>query len=115
MRKSAGAKVAAVCCALLVAVTACGGASRPSTDEIAKAIKSGESVMGSLPSSLPDDVMDDVVNCIATALYESEVSNEALVAFIEGDKEFEGSEGDQEAIDSVTSKLSECAKEAIGQ
>lgn len=92
---------------VLTLVSACGGGDRPSKDEVADAITGGSSAMGSADEigSLPDEAVD----CIAQAMVDSDLSDEALRAFVDNDTDFDGSSEDEAAMTDLTSAMTECA------
>jgi len=91
---------------LLVALAACGGGGgRPSTSEIADALKGDDSPLGAVTESASDDVVD----CIAKALHDSDVSDDALQAPVDGDEDYDGSDDDKKAIEAASGDLAKCA------
>lgn len=104
LRNSAKLIVAATVLAL---VSACGGGGdRPSKDEVADAIRNGSSPMGSGEdmTSLPDETID----CMAGALVDSDLSDDALRAFVKGDDDYEASDDDQAAVQSASTAMMSC-------
>ncbi|QIG43147.1 hypothetical protein G5V58_10585 [Nocardioides anomalus] len=95
---------------LLFALSACGGGGggRPSQDDIAKALKDSDNPAGSVFQS--GGTSDDVIDCIAKALHDSDLSDDALQALVDGDKDFDGSKKDQEVISSgdLTDEIGKC-------
>jgi hypothetical protein len=81
---------------LLVVLTACGGGGRPSSDDIAKALKDKGNPAGAAFGS--SGAADDAIDCIAEALHDSDLSDDALQAIVDGDKGFGGSKKDTEAL-----------------
>jgi hypothetical protein len=82
---------------LMVVLTACGGGGgRPSSDDIAKALKDKGNPAGAAFGST--GAADDAIDCIAKALHDSKLSDDALNAIIKGDKGFDGSKKDTEAL-----------------
>ena len=71
---------------LLAVLTACGGG-RPSVEEIAQGLKDSDDVAGTAPGVHIDD---DVIDCLAKVLHDSDVSDEALRAMVDGSDDFEG-------------------------
>jgi hypothetical protein len=90
---------------LALALSACGGdAERPSVDEIEKAMKQEDNVL----NAFTIDAEDSVVTCMAEALHDSDVSNEALQAIVDNDEGYDGSSDDEKAIEDVTGDLLDC-------
>jgi hypothetical protein len=81
---------------LLAVLTACGGGGRPSADDIAKALKDKGNPAGAAFSTT--GAADDAIDCIAKALHDSDLSDDALQAIVDGDKGFGGSSKDAEAM-----------------
>lgn len=103
--------VAAACAA--ATVSSCGGSSgddRPTAKEISSSLHEGKAAeaMGVDGGSLPAKVVD----CMAAALHDSDLSDEALQALVDGDTRFEGSAADNEALQGVTSDISACTADA---
>jgi len=82
---------------LLAVLTACGGGGRPSTDDIAKALKDKDNAAGKAFGS--SGLSDDQIECVAKAFHDSDLSDDALQAIVDGDEDFEGNKDDQEIID----------------
>jgi hypothetical protein len=101
-------KLVALSAVLVIALSACGGGGdgggRPSTDEIADALKSNEEF-----SSMASGASDEVVDCLAQAFHDSELSDDALNALVDGDEDFDGSDEDREAVSGMTEDLTACA------
>jgi len=82
-----------------------GGSDRPSVDDIATGI------LDNMGESLGGDVSDDMANCIAKAFHESDLSDDALQAIADGDRDYKASDKDQDALESVsTGSVTDCAK-----
>ena len=92
---------------LLAVLTACGGGGggggRPSEDDIAKALKDNTDF-----SSLTEGAGDEVIDCIAKTLHESDLSDDALQALVDGDEDFDGSKEDQEALADISADFATC-------
>src|SRR5690606_11780773 len=95
------AAVALSTVALLGGLAACGGADRPSKDELADAMTSEDSVFGSAVGSAPDEMVD----CMAGVLVDSDISDEALNAIVEGDEDYDASDEDEKAVNNVMSDM----------
>jgi len=89
---------------LLVVLTACGGGGRPSEDDIAKALKDKDNPVSAMATGANDDQID----CIAKALHESDLSDDALQAFVDGDEDFEGDKEDEDAIADMAADIGKC-------
>jgi hypothetical protein len=90
---------------LLAVLTACGGGGRPSEDEIADSLKdSGNPIGASLP-----DAADDVIDCIAKALHDSDLSDDALQALVDGDADYGANNDDAKALAGLTEDMAKCA------
>lgn len=76
-----------------------GGGGRPSVDDISAALTSEDNPAGEQFASLPDDQVD----CIAKVFHDSDLSDDALNALVDGDDEFDGSDGDEKAMTDMTS------------
>lgn len=95
--------------ALLAVLTACGGGDgRPSTDDIAKALKDHDNVVATQFTEAFSDVDDDVLDCIAKELHDSKISDDALQAIVDGDDDFKGSDKDSAAIQEATTGMAHC-------
>jgi hypothetical protein len=90
---------------LMVVLTACGGGGRPSTDDIAKALKDEGNPNGVV---LASDASDEAINCIAEALEDSDLSDDALQALVDGDSGFEGDKDDAKAIAGLNDDFAKC-------
>lgn len=95
--------------ALTLSLAACGGdGGRPSQAEIKDALTSEDSVSGVDMSDMDDAVAD----CMAEAFHDSDLSDEALRALVDGDEDYEGSEEDTEAMTDLSDEFMECATPA---
>ncbi len=94
--------------ALVVTFAAgCGGGSdgggRPSVDEISSGIQDN---MG---DQLGGDVTDDMAKCLATAFHDSDLSDDALQAIVDGDENYDASDEDTAALSSLsTGAVTDC-------
>jgi hypothetical protein len=88
---------------LLAVLTACGGGGRPSEDEIADAMKKNTEF-----SQLTDGASDKVIDCLAKALHDSDLSDDALQALVDGDKDFDGSKDDEKALADASADFAKC-------
>jgi hypothetical protein len=91
---------------LLAVLTACGGGGRPSTDDIAKALKDKDNPAGAAFGS--SDAAAAAIDCIAKVLHDSDLSDDALQALVDGDEGFEGNKDDQAAIAKLTPEFAKC-------
>ena len=103
-------RLAAAAAVVVLTLSACGGGGgRPSVSEIEDAITDSDNPAGEAFASLEDDQ----VTCVAEALEESELSDEALQALVDGDEDYEGSDEDEEALMNIaTDEVTECVEEA---
>jgi hypothetical protein len=92
---------------LLAVLTACGGGGRPSTDDIAKALKDKGNPNG---IALASAASDAAIDCIAKALHDSDLSDDALQALIDG-KGFGASSKDAQVVadPSFQAEIVKCA------
>ena len=95
---------------LALALSACGGGGggRPSTDDIAKALKDQDNPAGKTIGGA--DLSDDIVDCVAKAFHDSDLSDDALQAIVDGDEDFEGNKEDQKIVDDedFTADMGKC-------
>jgi hypothetical protein len=80
--------------AAAMVLSACGGsaAERPSADEIADVLTEGTEELGGV--AVPQEQAD----CIADVFVNSDLSDEALRAMVEGDEDYEATDEDQAAL-----------------
>jgi hypothetical protein len=98
---------AALAVGLLMATSACGGGdSRPSQDEISKALQKGgdSSVLGGTGA----EVSKKSADCIAKVLEDSRISDRALRSIVDGTKSYTPSKADQAAAVGVAGKIVTC-------
>ncbi len=90
--------------------TACGGGggSRPSVDEISSGIKKnmGDSFGGKMSDKLAD--------CLAKEFHDSDLSNGALNAIADGDKDYKASKKDKDALQDVSTSAGKNCVSAAG-
>jgi hypothetical protein len=99
-------KLVAIAAVAMITLSACGGGGgRPSVDDISKSLKSSDSPFGQMTT----DASDDVIDCIAKALHDSDLSDGALQALVDNDKDFKGSDDDEKAVQDISSDLATCA------
>jgi len=79
-------------CTLLAVLTACGGGGRPSTEDIAKALKDKDNAAGQVFAGT--DASDEVIDCIAKAFHDSDLSDDTLQAIVDGDEDYDGNKDD---------------------
>ena len=95
---------------LLFALSACGGGGggRPSQDDIAKALKDSDNPAGQAFQA--GGTSDDVLDCVAKALHDSDLSDDALQALVDGDEKYDGSKKDQDIISSgdLSKDIADC-------
>jgi hypothetical protein len=95
---------------LALALSACGGGGgRPSTDEIADALRGEDNPFGALASD-----NDEAIDCIAEALHDSDLSDEALQAIVDNDEDAEAEDGDEEALTDLQGEITDCAVQGAG-
>ena len=92
--------------ALLAVLTACGGGGRPSEDDIAKALKdkSNPNSAGFAASGAADKAID----CIAKVLHDSDLSDEALQALVDGKSDYNAGKDDAKAIADISDDIGKC-------
>ena len=91
---------------LLAVLTACGGGGgRPSQDDIAKALKDSDNPASAMATAASDKQID----CIAKALHDSDLSDDALQALVDGDEDYKGDKDDSQAMLDVASEFQKCA------
>jgi hypothetical protein len=92
---------------MLFVLSACGGGGgRPSTDEIAKALKDKDNPAGAAFGS--SGAASDAIDCIAKVLHDSDLSDDALQALVDGDSNFEGNKDDEKAVADMTDDFAKC-------
>lgn len=101
MKKTLGA---AMLVSALALTSACGGGGddRPTQGEVKKSITSKDSVFG---TAIPETAAD----CVAGALVDSKLSDKALNAIVENDKDFKGGKSDEKALSGLTTTIGKCA------
>ena len=101
MMKKALALTAAA--SMLVFTAACGGADRPSADELSKAFTADDAVV---------PVPEDFADCVAEALVDSDISDDTLNAIVEQDADYEGSDDEADTVlEEFTAAQEECVTE----
>jgi len=85
-------------------LTGCGGdGGRPSVDEISDSIQDGDGVFGG------GDVDDKTADCLAKAFHDSDLSDDALQAIVDQDEDYEPSDDDEKAAESLSGEaMGEC-------
>ena len=92
--------------ALVFALAACGGGGgRPSTDDIAKALKDKGNPNG---AAIASAASDKAIDCIAKVLHDSKLSDSALKALVDGKANYSGDKDDAQAISDVTGDIGKC-------
>ena len=98
-------QLAASLAVVLTLTTACGGDGRPSADEIADSLKSqSEDVPAA--ADLPDDAID--WDCLGEVYHDSDLSDEALQAIVDGDEDYEPSGDDEKAVTDAVQDSADC-------
>jgi hypothetical protein len=91
---------------LLAVLTACGGGGgRPSEDDIAKALKDNGNPAG---AAFGTGASDEALDCIAKVLHDSDLSDDALQALVDGDADYDGNKDDTAAITDVVDDMGKC-------
>ncbi|MCW2780868.1 MAG: hypothetical protein JWR35_1317 [Marmoricola sp.] len=105
---------AALAIVLLLGTAACGGGSgsRPSTDDISKALQKGTSSgdLGGIPK-----LDKKAADCIAKSFADSKLSDKALNALVSGDSKFKPSASDTKALTGIIPAMAKCAPALAGQ
>ena len=92
---------------LMVVLTACGGGGgRPSADDIAKALKDKSNPAGAAFGS--SGAASDAIDCIAKVLHDSDLSDEALQALVDGKANYSANKDDAAAISKMTPEFAKC-------
>jgi hypothetical protein len=102
-----------VASAALLLTSACGGGGRPSVDDVSKSLTDGKA--GGLMNLPSGTLTDKVADCLAKAIVDSDLSDDAVNALVDGDKDYKGGKDDTKAMTSVATKLGECATDAAAQ
>lgn len=103
--------VALVACCL--ALTACGSSGgRPSVDELAQPMRDNMSKYGG--EMFKGDKADKAADCMAKALHDSKLSDDALQAIVDNDTDAKLSDEDKKAFTSVMGKTTmDCMKDVM--
>ena len=96
--------------AALLLTSACGGGDRPSADDVSKSLTDGKA--GGLMNLPANTLTDKVADCLAKAIVDSDLSDDAVNALVDGDAKYKGGKDDTKAMTSVATKLADCAKDA---
>lgn len=100
---------AAVSTAVLIgSLAACGGSARPSQQELADSISSGDSALG---SAIPEEAAD----CFAKVIHESDLSDDALQAMVDGEENYDASDEDKEAAEDLQTTLIDECQDSVTQ
>lgn len=111
MNRTLSARLASlVVVPLLATLAACGGddSSRPSSDDVADALREGTSLLGG--TEVFGSMSEEAIGCIADAVVDSDLSDEAVTALVEGDTDFEPSGEDEASADALDGVFEECAE-----
>ena len=104
---------AAVAVGVLVVTSGCGGGggSRPSQDDLSRALRSGgqSSILG--PDA--DKVSKQGADCLAKVLVGSKISDRALQAIVDGDRNYRASRADIAAATALKAKIVACLPAGI--
>jgi hypothetical protein len=91
---------------LMAVLTACGGGGRPSEDDIAKALRDkGNPNSAGLAAS---GAADKAINCFAKVLHDSDLSDDALQALVDGKANYTANKDDAKAIKDIAGDLTKC-------
>jgi hypothetical protein len=96
---------------VLLVATGCGGSGRPSVNEVSKALQKGgkDSILGAASSKIGDKA----ANCVAQTLVDSKLSDEALQAIVDGEKNFKPTKADTTAASAVSAKMVKCVSTGL--
>ena len=98
-------RLAVATAVLALALSACGGGGgRPSTDDIAKSLKDNDNPVSAMATGADDKAID----CIAKALHDSDLSDDALQALVDGDEDYKGNKDDTDAMEDVAGDFAKC-------
>ncbi|MCW2754326.1 MAG: hypothetical protein JWQ32_1737 [Marmoricola sp.] len=97
---------AALAISMLLVTSGCGGSSssRPSADDISKALRKGDSVLGAASSKLSKKSAD----CVGKVFVASKLSDKALQAIVAANKAYKPSTTDTAAINGLETKIVAC-------
>ncbi|MCW2857322.1 MAG: hypothetical protein JWR52_2937 [Marmoricola sp.] len=96
---------AALAISMLLVASGCGGSSsRPSADDISKALRKGDSVLGAASSKLSKKSAD----CVGRVFVASKLSDKALEAIVSANKAYKPSTADTAAINGLETKIVAC-------
>ena len=103
---------AALAVGVLLATAACGGSSRPSKDDLSQALRKGgeNSILGASSGNVPKSAAD----CLAKVLVGSRISDRALQAIVDGNKNYKPTTRDATAAGAVRSEIVECLPSGLG-
>lgn len=90
----------------LVSLTACGGGSRPTADELTKSMK--DNISKIMPAGADKGMTDKLIECMSKGAVDSKMSNGSLNAMKDGDDKI--AEDDAKIFGEVTQK---CVSEAM--
>ena len=79
---------------------------RPSVERIATALADPQNPVGKGLGGVDTDVQR--IDCIARVMHGSDMSDEALNAIVDGDKDFEGSDDDAKAVAAISGDIANC-------
>jgi hypothetical protein len=94
---------------LFLLVTACGGGGgRPSSDDLAQALGDDHNKVAAQFTEAFPDTSGTTLDCIAKVLHDSDVSDDALEAIVDGNEGYHGSDQDSQAIQDATTGMAKC-------
>ena len=86
---------------ILALTAACGGGSdRPSVDEVSEALQKNEAVGSEVPKESAD--------CVAEAFVDSDLSDEALQAIVDGKDDYDASSEDEKVVADASEEVGKC-------
>jgi hypothetical protein len=99
---------------MLVVLTACGGGGggRPSTDDIAKALKDKNNAAGQAFTAT--GASDKAIDCIAKAIHDSDLSDDAVQAIVDGKENYKASKDDSKAAEAMAQDAVKCITDSLG-
>lgn len=101
-----GLLLAALGLTLAPTLAGCGGGSdRPTAEELSDSLQHGKAA-DALGSG--NAVDEKVADCMGRALHDSDLSDEALTAIAEGDKDYRASKQDTKALTGLATKVQAC-------
>jgi hypothetical protein len=91
-------------------VTATPSKDRPTVTAVSRALTEGKN---SLLGPVADQIDDETARCIAQALVDSDLTDQALKALVAGDKSYKPSPEDEKALDPVSTQMVQCIQSSV--